>query len=91
MPLQRRVPKRGFTNVFRKEYQIVNLGDLSRLKKEKISPETLLEAHLIRKRRMPLKVLGEGEVSKPLEVTAHAFSKSAVKKLEDAGGKAILL
>jgi large subunit ribosomal protein L15 len=91
MPLQRRVPKRGFTNVFKKEYQIVNVGDLGRLKENKISPEMLLEARLIRKRCLPLKVLGEGEVSKPLEVTAHAFSKSAVKKLEDAGGKAILL
>lgn len=91
MPLQRRVPKRGFTNIFKKEYQIVNVGDLSRLNKEKVSPEILLEANLIRKRRLPLKVLGEGEVSKSLEVTAHAFSKSAIKKLEDAGGKAILL
>lgn len=91
MPLQRRVPKRGFTNIFRKEYQIVNVGDLSHLKLKKISPETLLEARMIRKQAVPLKVLGDGDVTKPLEVSAHAFSKSAIEKLEAAGGKAILL
>ena len=91
MPLQRRVPKRGFTNIFRKEYQIVNVGDLSRLKLTKISPEALLEARMIRKKTVPLKVLGNGDVTKKLEVSAHAFSKSAIEKLEAAGGKAILL
>jgi large subunit ribosomal protein L15 len=91
MPLQRRVPKRGFTNIFRKEYQIVNVGDLSRLKLTKVSPEALLEARMIRKKAIPLKVLGKGEVTKRLEVSAHAFSKSAIEKLEAAGGKAILL
>ena len=91
MPLQRRVPKRGFTNIFRKEYQIVNVGDLSQLKLTKVSPEALLNARLIRKKTVPLKVLGHGEVTKQLEVSAHAFSKSAIEKLEAAGGKAILL
>ena len=91
MPLQRRLPKRGFTNIFRREYQVVNLGDLDRVKGNKVSPEILLEARLIRKKDVPLKVLGEGEIKKPLEVSAHAFSKSAVEKLEAVGGKAITL
>ena len=91
MPLQRRVPKRGFTNINRCEYQIVNIGDLDRLKKEKISPEVLFSAHLVRKQNVKLKILGRGEVKKSLEVSAHAFSKSAIQKLESAGGKVILL
>jgi len=91
MPLQRRVPKRGFTNIFRREYQVVNVGDLNRMKREKISPEVLLSARLIRKRNALLKILGDGDVTKSLEVSAHAFSKSAVEKIEAAGGKAILL
>lgn len=91
MPLQRRVPKRGFTNIYRHEYQIVNLGDLDRLKEEKISPEKLFKARLIRKSNVKLKILGRGEVKRSLEVSAHAFSKSAIQKLESAGGKAILL
>ncbi len=91
MPLQRRVPKRGFTNVFRREYQVVNVGDLDRVKGEKISPEVLLNARMIRKRNVPLKILGNGDIKKPLEVQAHAFSKSAVEKIEAAGGKTIRL
>ena len=91
MPLQRRVPKRGFTNIFSREYQVVNVGDLDRLGKAKISPEVLYEVRLIRKRKTPLKILGDGDVTKSLEVTAHAFSKRAVQKLEAAGGKVILL
>ena len=90
MPLQRRVPKRGFTRIFRQEYQVVNVGDLDRLKEKTISPETLAAARLIKKNSR-LKILGNGNITKPLEVKAHAFSKSAVKKLEMAGGKAILL
>jgi large subunit ribosomal protein L15 len=91
MPLQRRIPKVGFKNFFRKEYQVVNVGDLSKLGKAKVSPEDLLAARLIRKKNIPLKVLGEGEISKALEVNAHAFSKSAVQKIEAAGGKAVRL
>ena len=91
MPLQRRVPKRGFTNIFRKEYQVVNVGDLNRVKKDKIVPETLLENRLISKKDLPVKILGDGDVTKPLEVSAHAFSRGAIEKLETAGGKAIVL
>ena len=91
MPLQRRVPKRGFTNIFRNDYQTVKVGDLDRLKNKKVTPEVLFEARLIRKRNKQCKILGDGTVKKPLEVTAHAFSKSAREKLEAAGGKAIVL
>ncbi len=91
MPLQRRLPKRGFTNIFRKEFAVVNISDLETVKGNKISPETLIEARLVRKKNMKVKILGEGELSKALEVSAHAFSQSAVEKLEKAGGKAIVL
>lgn len=91
MPLQRRVPKRGFTNIFRREYQVVNVGDLNRIKGEQVYPEELFKVRMIRKRNRPVKILGDGKVTKSFEVRAHAFSKSAVEKLEAAGGKAILL
>jgi len=91
MPLQRRVPKRGFTNIFRKEYQVVNLGDLERMKEKEISPDILLKARLIRKKNLQVKVLSNGEISRAVKVKAHAFSENAIKKLEAAGGKAIVL
>ena len=91
MPLQRRVPKRGFTNIFRRQYHVVNVGDLERISGKMISIEVLLKARLIRKKDCLVKILGKGEVKKPLEVQAHAFSKSAIQKLESAGGKAIIL
>ncbi|MCK4828605.1 50S ribosomal protein L15 [bacterium] len=91
MPLQRRVPKRGFTNIFRRSFQVVNIDDLSRVKENSITPEPLFDVRLLRKRNVLLKIRGRGELKKPLEVKAHAFSKSAVQKIEAAGGKAILL
>lgn len=91
MPLQRRVPKRGFTNIFRRSFQVVNIDDLSRVKENSITPEILFDVRLLRKRNVLLKILGRGELTKPLEIKAHAFSKSAVQKIEAAGGKAILL
>jgi len=93
MPLQRRVPKRGFTNIFRKEYQVVNLRDLNRLdeKVDKITPELLYEKGFVSKKRVPVKILGDGEWTRAVEISAHAFSKSAVEKIESAGGKAIVL
>lgn len=92
MPLQRRLPKRGFTNIFRKEYAIVNLNDLEDLKdKNEITPEILLQERKITKIKSGLKVLGEGSLSKPLTIHAHKFSQSAVKKIEQAGGKAVVL
>jgi large subunit ribosomal protein L15 len=88
MPLQRRVPKRGFTNNFKTIYQVVNLSQLQEIKAEgPVTPDVLLAKRLIRKKRVPVKILGRGEISIPLHIKAHAFSKSAMKKIETAGGK----
>jgi large subunit ribosomal protein L15 len=88
MPLQRRIPKRGFTNIFRKEYAVVNLKDLAESGTETVTPETLLQKGLIKDMKAGLKVLGTGDVKIKLTVRAHKFSKSAVEKIQAAGGKA---
>jgi large subunit ribosomal protein L15 len=87
MPLQRRLPKRGFTNIFRKEYAVVNLRDLSDLSGT-VTPETLVEQGLVKDLKAGLKVLGVGELKSGLTVRAHKFSKSAMDKIQAAGGKA---
>ena len=84
MPLIRRVPKRGFTNIFRREYEIVNLSDLAGLEGD-ITPESLAEKGLVRPGR-PVKVLGDGDVDTKLTVVAHKFSAGARSKIEAAGG-----
>jgi large subunit ribosomal protein L15 len=86
MPLHRRMPKRGFTNIFRKEYSIVNLDQIVALGESTINPDVLRKAGLI-KAKLPVKILGEGEVSAALTVHAHKFSKSAQDKITKAGGK----
>jgi len=87
MPLHRRVPKRGFTNIFRVEYDIVNVSALDRFDANvKVTPELLVEQQLARKSR-PVKILGDGEIAKPLAVSAHKFSASAQAKIEAAGGR----
>ena len=91
MPLQRRVPKRGFTNIFKKEFQIVNLRQLAEMKAKEITPEVLYEAGKVDKRNVPVKVLGDGEVKTAVSVSAHAFSASAREKIEKAGGKVTVL
>lgn len=91
MPLQRRLPKRGFTNIFRREFQVVNVGQLGKIKGSKVDPEILFKAKLIRDRDGLCKILGEGEIKKAIEVKAHAFSQTAVEKLEAAGGKVEVL
>ena len=89
MPLHRRVPKRGFTNIFKKYFALVNLKDLEKFKAdEKITPEFLKKQGLIKKLLDGLKILGEGELKAPLEISAHHFSKSALEKIKKAGGKA---
>lgn len=89
MPFQRRMPKRGFTNVFRKEYTILNLADLSKFKSsDVITPEMLLEKGVISKIKDGVKILGEGDLKGPLTIKANKFSNSALKKIEAAGGKA---
>ena len=84
MPLIRRVPKRGFTNIFRKEMAVVNLRHLADFEGE-ITPETLAERGLVR-RGYPVKILGDGEVERALQVKAHKFSRAAREKIEAAGG-----
>jgi len=88
MPLVRRIPKRGFTNIFRVGYQVVNLRDLDRMFSDgdTVSPELLAEKGLIRGGKKPLKVLASGELGKKLTVRAHAFSKNAQAAIEAAGG-----
>ena len=89
MPLHRRLPKRGFTNIFKKQFAIVNLGDLEGFDpKEKVTPELLVQRGLVGRLRDGLKVLGGGELSAPLQIAAHHFSKSAEEKILKAGGKA---
>ena len=89
MPLHRRLPKRGFTNISRKHYAVVNLKNLEIFKgDEKITPALLLERGVIKKLGDGLKVLGDGELKSPIEVSAHIFSKSAREKIQKAGGRA---
>jgi large subunit ribosomal protein L15 len=88
MPIQRRVPKRGFTNIFKKEYQIVNLASLSRCgDQEVISPSVMRNLGLLKKSDLPVKILGDGELSGSITVQASAFSKKAKEKIEALGGK----
>jgi len=86
MPLHRRVPKRGFTNIFKKEFNVINLEKLAALGEATITLEVLKNAGLV-KRDLPVKVLGDGELKSALTVHAHKFSKSAQEKIEKAGGK----
>ena len=86
MPLHRRMPKRGFTNIFRKEYNIVSLERLVALGETNITPDVLRKAGVI-KTKHPVKILGDGELSSALTVQAHKFSKSAQEKITKAGGK----
>jgi large subunit ribosomal protein L15 len=90
MPLHRRVPKRGFTNIFREEYNIVNLEKLADLGESTIDPDVLRKAGVISTKRK-LKILGDGELKSAITVHAHKFSKSAQEKITKAGGKFELL
>jgi large subunit ribosomal protein L15 len=87
MPLHRRLPKRGFTNIFRTEYQIVNLDRLAGLGEKNITPEVLVKSGLAAKNDL-IKILGDGNLRSALHVQAHKFSKSAQEKITKAGGKA---
>ena len=86
MPLHRRLPKRGFTNIFKKEYAIVNVGRLEQLEGSTFDAARLIELGVIKKLGAGLKVLGSGDLTRKIEVRAHVFSKSALEKLEKAGG-----
>jgi len=89
-PLMRRLPKRGFSNYgFRKEVQIINLERVASLELDVVDVTILHERGVIKKTDIPVKILGNGELKKPIEVTADMFSRSAIDKIEKAGGKAI--
>ena len=90
MPLHRRIPKRGFKNFSRVEFQVVNVRDLAALSGD-VTPQSLKEAGLVTSGRRPVKVLGDGELKTKLSVSAHAFSKSAREKIEGAGGTVTVL
>jgi len=87
MPLHRRLPKRGFTNIFKKRYAIVNLGRLEKLEDDNFNPDRFRELGLVKKND-PVKVLGSGQLTRKIRVEAHLFSKSAVDKIQAAGGTA---
>ncbi len=89
MPYFQRLPKRGFTNIHKKKWNIVNLDDLNMFDEGTVvTPDLLLEAGILKNERDPLKVLGDGKLDRKLEVRAHHFSKQALAKIEAAGGKA---
>ncbi len=87
MPLHRRLPKRGFTNIFKTEYEVVNLERLASLGESEITPELLRKAGVVSSKKTLVKVLGQGELTAAITVRAHKFSKSAQEKIEKAGGK----
>ncbi len=87
MPLIRRVPKRGFHNLFRKEFAVVNIGRLDKLEGDAFTPQNLQEMGVIKKLKHGLKVLGNGTLTRAVTVSAHRFSKSGREKIEAAGGK----
>ena len=91
MPLSRRLPKRGFTNNFRKEFQIVNISKLNEIKAEKIDAKVLYEKGLVRSPFKPIKILGSGDLKQPVDIVATEFSKSAKEKIEKLGGTVRLL
>jgi large subunit ribosomal protein L15 len=88
MPLQRRLPKRGFTNIFKKQYNIISVKDLSRFApNSSVDADVLKEAGLVKKVKDGIKILGGGDISHPVTVRAHMASKTAKEKIEAAGGK----
>jgi len=86
-PLIRRMPKRGFTSKFKKEYQVVNLNDLNRIKESTITLEILEAKGIIKNKEKLVKILGNGEIKNPINIQAHAFSKKASEEITKAGGK----
>jgi hypothetical protein len=91
MPLQRRIPKRGFTNIHRVPFQVVNVRDLAGMEPGEVTPEILYAHGLVRKLNQPVKILGTGELEGAYQVTAHKFSGSAKAKIEAAGGTTTVL
>lgn len=91
MPLVRRIPKRGFTNKFRTEYNIVNLESIEKIDLKEIKEEDFFERRLVRNKRLKIKVLGNGDFSRKIKIHAHRFSKTALEKIEKSGSEAIII
>jgi large subunit ribosomal protein L15 len=91
MPLHRRLPKRGFTNIFRTEYTVLNLDRLAELNEAELTLDAFVAKGFLKRRGELLKILGNGELNVALTVHAHKFSKTAQEKIEKAGGKAVLI
>src|SRR5579872_3202647 len=91
MPLHRRLPKRGFTNIFKKQYAVVNLGRLDKLEGDSFTPDRLVELGAVRKLGDGVKILGAGELTRKIRVEAHLFSRSAIDKIQKAGGEAAVI
>ncbi len=92
MPIYKRIPKRGFHNKFKKEYQLINLYMLEKKNLEgEISIETLIENKIIKNKNIPVKILGTGEISKPIILKVHSASKAAIQKIQSKGGKVELI
>ncbi len=91
MPLHRRLPKRGFTNIFKKHYAVVNLGRLEKLEGDTFTPGRLVELGVVRKVYDGVKILGSGELTRKIRVEAHLFSRSALEKISKAGGEAVVI
>ena len=90
MPLQRRVPKRGFNNIFKKDIQVVNISQLGKIESNEIDQEVLEKNHIIKKKTKLVKILGKGDLNKPVKIIADAFSKTAIEKIKKAGGEAVV-
>lgn len=91
MPLHRRLPKRGFTNIFRTEYTVLNLDRIAELGVAELTVEELTARGFLKKNNGLIKILGNGELTSPVTVHAHKFSKAAQEKIEKAGGKAVVI
>lgn len=92
MPLKRRVPKRGFTSIFKQEWAVINIRDLNRLKDvQDVTPEALIRAGFVHSQASKIKVLGEGTPARPFYIKAHRFSASAIAKIQAAGGRTEVL
>jgi large subunit ribosomal protein L15 len=90
MPLVRRLPKRGFTNIFKKEFNIINLGDLETCGLDEVKLQDYFDKNLARKRDADIKVLADGKFSRKMKIQAHQFSRAAQEKIQKAGGEAIV-
>ncbi len=91
MPIHRRLPKRGFTNIFGEEFTIINLDQLNKIATAEVGPKDYHEAGLIKKETEAVKILGRGELTSSKKIYAHRFSQSAKEKIEKAGGEAIVI